>query len=49
MSGRSHTFVDIRDPAVGPNVERPPERERLVWVDDAIAFATVLVGSLRNG
>lgn len=29
-------LVDVRDPAVGANVERPPGRERLIRVDHPV-------------
>jgi hypothetical protein len=36
VSGRPDILVDIRDPAVGADVERPPGREWLIRVDDAV-------------
>ncbi len=33
----SHLLVDVGDPAVGPDVESPPRRERLIGVDHAVS------------
>ena len=37
VSGGPHALVDMGDPSVGTDVERPPGRERLIRVDDAIS------------
>ena len=37
VSGGPYALVDVGDPSVGTDVERPPGRERLIRVDDAIS------------
>ena len=36
VSGRSHIFIDVRDSSIAANVERPPGRERLIRIDNAV-------------
>jgi hypothetical protein len=36
MRGGTHLLVDVENPAVETDVERPPRRERLILVDNAI-------------
>jgi hypothetical protein len=36
VSGGPDMLVDVRNPAVGANVERPPGRERLIRVDHSV-------------
>ena len=36
MRRRIDLFVDVHDPAVETNEERPPRRKRLIFVDDAV-------------
>ena len=36
MRGGIHLLVDVHDPAIKPDEERPPRRKRLIFVHDAI-------------
>ena len=36
MRNGTDFFVDVKNPAVGPDVEGPARRKRLILVDDAI-------------
>ena len=36
VSGGPDMLVDVRNPAVGANIERPPGRERLIRIDHPV-------------
>ena len=36
VNGRTHLLVDVQDPAVRADVERPPGCKRLIFVDNAV-------------